>query len=161
MSFAQRLQQRKQGGLPGLPQKKQVAQPESRAITGLAHLDYLAYQQNNKSEEKPANAVQDDRVIHPGVQQWEALYGQPEAPAPPPVASTPPPDSQAEVSPVLSVVARAHSRPEWVQARDDWHRHYFACEVCQRHHKQQTKRPFQPNPCEEGQALHANYENLC
>lgn len=161
MSFAQLLQQKKLAGTPGTPGQNLVAQAESPAVTELGHLGHVGHLKNNKPEEKPANAVQDDRVIHPGVQQWEALYGQPEAPAPPPVASTPPPDSQAEVSPVLSVVARAHNRPEWVAARDDWHQHLFQCEICQRHHRQQVRRPFKPSDCNEGHRLRSLYEDLC
>ena len=101
-----------------------------------------------KSSQEPPQL----KVIHPGLEQWQALYSQPEKTAP---------ATEDDQTPTKAVVAEAHSRPAWIKARDDWHRHYFACKVCQRHHRQQTRRPFAPSPCETGRELQAIYEANC
>lgn len=163
MSFAQRLQRRKQAlGTPGTPQEKHVSQPESPAITRAGHVGHLGHQKNNKQEEKPVNEVQEANT-HPGVQQWQTLYGQ-SAPAPAPAPTTEteeqdkqPPQRQAQRGALVAVL---HSTPEWVAARDNWHRHLFSCGVCQQHHARQSRRPFTPSPCTEGRELHTIYEHI-
>lgn len=51
---------------------------------------------------------------------------------------------------------RPHLNPEWVAARDEWHRHYFKCKVCQSYHRNHRHRPSQ-NPCDTGRLLHELY----
>lgn len=51
---------------------------------------------------------------------------------------------------------RPHLNPQWVAARDDWHRHYFKCKICQSYHRNQKHRPPQ-NPCDTGRLLHELY----
>lgn len=98
-------------------------------------------------QEKHTRQQPDTGAAHPGLQQWQTLYGKPQ--------------EAKEDPPSLTVVAEAHGRTEWIAARDNWHRHYFACKVCQRHHKQQIRRPFSESPCTEGQQLRSTYEELC
>ena len=41
---------------------------------------------------------------------------------------------------------------------DAWYAHYWCCDICQRHHSQQTKRPFLPSPCPVGNKLKKSYD---
>ena len=102
------------------------------------------------------------KVIHPGLEQWQVLYGQPAQkpePAPPSAPETSAPVLDGQQQPVLSVLAELHSRPEWVAARDAWFDHLFHCDECRRN-RQQIRRPFTPNPCAEGRHLCEIYENI-
>ena len=118
--------------------------------------------QDGRFQEKNTQQPPQAKVIHPGLEQWQALYGQPAQkpePAPPSAPETSAPALDGQQQPVLSVLAELHSRPEWVAARDAWFDHLFQCDECRRN-RQQIRRPYTPNPCAEGRHLCEIYENI-
>ena len=50
-----------------------------------------------------------------------------------------------------------HRNPKWIAARDNWHRHYFSCKICQSYHRQKQL-PGVQNPCQMGKLLHEIYK---
>lgn len=69
---------------------------------------------------------------------------------------TRPANPQAEAAKARNERYRPHLNPEWVAARDEWHRHYFRCKICQSYHRSQKHKPPQ-NPCDNGRLLHELY----
>ncbi len=49
-----------------------------------------------------------------------------------------------------------HLDPDWITARDNWHRHYFRCKACQIYHRGHKSRPPN-NPCLAGSKLYQQY----
>ncbi|OPX56525.1 hypothetical protein BTE48_03630 [Oceanospirillum multiglobuliferum] len=50
------------------------------------------------------------------------------------------------------------TNPAFVLARDNWHRHYFKCKLCQVQHRSPKHRP-PTNLCLEGQSLKQAYKS--